>query len=62
MNYLPAAVRCFAALLIAASAGLPAVAQDYPNRPLRFIVAFSAGGAADLLARTLGQKLSERWN
>ena len=37
-------------------------AQQYPNRPLRFIVAFSTGGAADLLARTIGQKLSERWN
>ncbi len=40
----------------------PAAAQQYPDRPLRFIVAFSAGGAADLLARTIGQKLSERWN
>ena len=48
-------------MLAAAIACAPAWAQDYPNRPLRFIVAFSAGGAADLLARTLGQKLAERW-
>ncbi|MGH8617206.1 MAG: tripartite tricarboxylate transporter substrate binding protein [Burkholderiales bacterium] len=53
---------CTAPLLAAALACAPAAAQDYPNRPLRWIVAFSAGGAADLLARTLGQKLSERWN
>jgi tripartite-type tricarboxylate transporter receptor subunit TctC len=38
----------------------PALAQTQPDRPVRFIVAFSAGGAADLLARTIGQKLAER--
>jgi tripartite-type tricarboxylate transporter receptor subunit TctC len=51
----------FAFVAFAAFASAAAPAQDYPNRPLRFIVAFSAGGAADLLARTLGQKLAERW-
>ena len=50
------AIAAFAVCVCAA-----APAQDYPNRPLRFIVAFSAGGAADLLARTLGQKVAERW-
>lgn len=50
------------ALLIALAASAPAAAQQYPSRPVRFIVAFSTGGAADLLARTIGQKLSERWN
>lgn len=38
-----------------------AVAQTYPERPIRFLVGFVAGGAVDLTARTLGQKLSERW-
>ncbi len=38
-----------------------AVAQPYPERPIRFLVGFVAGGAVDLTARTLGQKLSERW-
>ena len=38
-----------------------AIAQPYPDRPVRFLVGFVAGGAVDLTARTLGQKLSERW-
>ncbi len=38
-----------------------AIAQPYPDRPIRFLVGFVAGGAVDLTARTLGQKLSERW-
>ncbi len=37
-------------------------AQDYPGRPIRFIVGFVPGGVADLIARSLGQKLTEAWN
>src|SRR3979490_724876 len=37
-----------------------ASALDYPNRPVRFIVGFPAGGATDILARIIGQRLSER--
>jgi tripartite-type tricarboxylate transporter receptor subunit TctC len=39
-----------------ASAALP---QDYPSRPIRMIVPFPAGGTADLLARQIGQEVSE---
>ena len=36
-----------------------AVAQAYPNRPVRLIVPFAAGGGTDFFARTVGQKLAE---
>src|SRR5450756_2121727 len=37
-----------------------ALALDYPTRPIRFIVGYPAGGATDILARLIGQKLSEK--
>jgi len=36
-------------------------AQDYPSRPVRVVVPFTAGSATDILARTVGQKLTELW-
>ena len=36
-----------------------ACAQAYPSRPVRWIVGFPAGGDADIIARLIGQRLSE---
>lgn len=36
-------------------------AGNYPNRPIRFIVPFSAGGGTDTTARTIAAKLAEKW-
>jgi len=38
-----------------------AVAQAFPNRPVRMIVPFPPGGPTDVMARVFGQKLSEEW-
>jgi tripartite-type tricarboxylate transporter receptor subunit TctC len=51
--------------LAAGAAALPAVsriagAQGYPSRPVRIIVGFPAGGGVDIIARLMGQWLSER--
>ena len=46
-----------AAILLAA---VPALAQ-YPDRPVKIVVPFSAGGFTDSLARIVGQKLQEKW-
>ncbi|HTV38057.1 MAG TPA: tripartite tricarboxylate transporter substrate-binding protein, partial [Xanthobacteraceae bacterium] len=57
--------RCFLHL-VAAAAGLSAFSRsawslDYPSRPVKVIIGFAPGGPADILARVLGQYLSERF-
>jgi tripartite-type tricarboxylate transporter receptor subunit TctC len=48
------------AALLALAFALPAAAQDYPTKPIRVIVPYSAGGGVDILARLVGQELSTR--
>jgi len=67
MRWIAAAIASFVrgctlavpALAVAAWYGEVALAQDYPNRPVKIIVPFAAGGPADVYARFLGQRLQE---
>src|SRR5437773_7702286 len=55
----PNLVRILALLLAAACCS--ALSQDYPAKPIRILVGFSAGSTTDILARTVGQKMNEAW-
>jgi tripartite-type tricarboxylate transporter receptor subunit TctC len=49
-----------AAFALTFAVGRPAPAQNWPQRPLRFIVAFGPGGTTDVVARIIGQGLQQR--
>jgi len=49
-----------APILAIASLG-SALAQSYPDKPVKLVVPFAAGGPADALGRILGEKLTQRW-
>jgi len=56
----PARRLLTAALAALALAASPFARAEYPDKPIRIIVPYAPGGGADLLARLVGQKLSER--
>jgi tripartite-type tricarboxylate transporter receptor subunit TctC len=51
----------FATALCAASLALPAAAQSWPTKAVKIVVPQAPGGATDVFARYLGQKLSAKW-
>ena len=54
-------LHCFALALVAfAALTRPALAEDFPSRPITILVPLAPGGGVDFVARTIGQKLSER--
>jgi tripartite-type tricarboxylate transporter receptor subunit TctC len=46
-------------MVLAMAAGGPAFADDYPSRPIRLLVPFAPGGAADAVSRIIGKRISE---
>jgi len=52
-------ITCCAVALAALAS--PAHSQGFPGKPIRMVVHFPAGGPTDLIARLLGQKMSETW-
>jgi tripartite-type tricarboxylate transporter receptor subunit TctC len=50
-----------AVLLTLLTSAFGAAAQGYPNKPVRMVVGFPPGGGTDVVARVIGQKLSEWW-
>ena len=53
--------RLIAPALLALTLATPAAHAEYPDRPIRIIVPFTPGGSTDILARMVGQKLTEAW-
>src|SRR5688572_27741277 len=57
MNLITRAALC----CLAAAVPSAALAQAYPTKPIRYILGYTPGGTADMLARGVGQKLTEVW-
>ena len=49
------------ALTAAGNAGAQASAQNFPNKPIRIVVTFTSGGAPDIIARLIGERMSAEW-
>jgi tripartite-type tricarboxylate transporter receptor subunit TctC len=52
-------IRALAALAVVLACASGALAQNWPNRPIRMIVPYTPGGYTDLMARLVGQKISD---
>ena len=61
MNRLHNAVFAVMGLLTAIASTPTSAQQKFPAKPIRIVVAFTAGGTPDTLARIIGQKMSENW-
>ena len=59
MNRIGLCAMIAAAILAAGFAALPATADDYPSKPIKFVVPSAPAGVGDMLARLFQQKLAE---
>jgi tripartite-type tricarboxylate transporter receptor subunit TctC len=49
------------AVFVASGAGAQSPADKYPDKPIKIIVPFAPGGSTDILARVIGQKMTDNW-
>ena len=61
MKYIASFFGLILSAMVLFHTGGDAFAQSYPNKPIRFIVVFAPGGSTDILARAIGQKLTQSW-
>jgi len=61
MNAFNAMVRMVATGVLMGLIGSAAAQQNYPNKPIRFITPYPPGGATTIVARLIGQKLTDSW-
>src|ERR1700738_3256442 len=61
IGFLRTALLVLVCLLGLAAGITPSSAADYPNRPVRWLIGFAAGGPVDIVARIMSQWLSERF-
>ena len=61
MNAYAIGVRLLGSILLIGLAGGVFAQQDYPNRPIRYILPYAPGGSTTGTARLVGQRLTEAW-
>jgi tripartite-type tricarboxylate transporter receptor subunit TctC len=62
IGYCRAAITGLICVLSLAAGIAPSCASDYPNRPVRWLIGFAAGGPVDIVARIMSQWLSEHFH